>query len=560
MASPNVTNRGGPVIASPQIVPIIWGNGWPYDAGSPLANQLLAFLQFFVGPNSPQMAMLREYSTSSLVITPGGVVGNQVITAPGNPPSTLSDAQIQSALQGWIANAGNQTPGFPQPGPNVMYILFLPQAVSVTFRGKTSCGATNSFAGYHNTVGSVIYAVLPTCVTPTTTPYASVLVVLTTVCSHELGEAITDPDSNGWQDNNTNPRFEIGDICQGVVQGVGYQQLNANAGIVKAPGNQSFQVQALWSQTQNNCVFGPPVQPKFLTLPPVVFGGQPFSGTLTLNAPVPAFPAAGITITLASDNPAVTLTPGSVVIAPGTESATFSATTTAVPQALTVAVTATLGAQSINQLLTVLPPVIANFEYTPSAAQGYAYPPDAPEGALTLNLPAPTGGLIASVVSSEHLLVVPIPDELPITAGAVSPSVKYYLQVNPVGVTTPVTLTANVAGSSLSFGFDVLAGGPSNIVVKGLTLNPVSVTGGTTAFATFTLAAPVGPAGGKVTVASSNPTEAPVPGTVTLGAGATGGSFQIHTKPLQSPIHRVYATITVGQDGAPVHALLTITS
>lgn len=51
-----------------------------------------------------------------------------------------------------------------------------------------------------------------------------------------------------------------------------------------------------------------------------------------------------------------------------------------------------------------------------------------------------------------------------------------------------------------------------------------------------------------------------MPATVPLAAGATGGSFQIHTKPLQQPIHIQHSTISVGQDGTPAHAFLTITS
>jgi hypothetical protein len=81
MANPSVTNQGGTVITSPQIVPIIWGNSWPYDAGSPLANQLLSFFQFFVGGFSPAIAMLHEYSTSSVQIEPSGVVGNVTIVS-----------------------------------------------------------------------------------------------------------------------------------------------------------------------------------------------------------------------------------------------------------------------------------------------------------------------------------------------------------------------------------------------------------------------------------------------------------------------------------------------
>jgi hypothetical protein len=232
-------------------------------------------------------------------------------------------------------------------------VLFLPQSVVVTFNNQTSCAA-KSFNGYHNTFGNVIYSVLPCCVTPVTTPYATVLNILTTVCSHELGEAITDPNGNGWLDNNTNPRDEIGDVCQGT----GYPQLKAPAGVVLAPGGQAFQVQALWSQKQNNCVFGPSVQPKSLALPPAVIGGQSFSGTVTLTSPAPAFPAAGVNLTLAADNPAVTFAPASVNVAPGTQSATFNATTLAVPEALVVSITATLGTRSIKQEITLWPPAI----------------------------------------------------------------------------------------------------------------------------------------------------------------------------------------------------------
>lgn len=207
----------------------------------------------------------------------------------------------------------------------------------------------------------------------------------------------------------------------------------------------------------------------------------------------------------------------------------------------------------------MLPPAIQTFGYAPAEGVGYQYPPDAPVGTLTLNQPAPAGGLIVGVTSSNKLLAVPTPDELTILAGGTSPTVPFYLQVNPAGMTTRVTLTADVAGTSLPFIFTVLAGGPSNIVVSSLTITSPTVIGGATTFARFTLASAVGPQGGSIVVESSDPV-ARVPATVPLAAGATGGSFQIHTTPLQRPITRKYATIMAGKDGAPMHALLTITS
>src|SRR5581483_10764706 len=110
MPNPNVKYNGGPVIGNIEVVPVIWGNGWPYNQNSPLAGQLLTFLQFFVGPNSPNMPMLNEYSAGGIQIKPGSVVGNKIWPVPGNPPAALPDPSIQSTLLSWIGNANGQTP------------------------------------------------------------------------------------------------------------------------------------------------------------------------------------------------------------------------------------------------------------------------------------------------------------------------------------------------------------------------------------------------------------------------------------------------------------------
>jgi hypothetical protein len=557
MATPNVQNQGGAVIKNAQIVPIIWGNGFPYNQNSPLPGQLLSFLQLFVGSTSPMMKMLQEYSTPNALIGPGSVANNAMITAPGNPPAVLLDSQIQSTLLGWILNQNGQTPNFPPPTANTLYVIFLPQSVTV-FQddipgnvGK-SCAA---FGAYHWHVGNVVYAVINCCSVPTT-PVGVVLFNTTVICSHEIAEAITDPFGTGWLDVNTNPRDEIGDICQGL----GYPQLiNLPIGTISS-ATQTFSIQAIWSQSQQNCVFGPPVKLLAMTLPDVVYGGQPVSGIISLSDPVPTLPAGGVAISLSADHPVVQFNPPSVVIAPGGSSASIAVTTVGVPQTVVVNVKATLKAQSIQHSLTVLPPRIATFGYTPNGGKGYQYPPNSPQGTLVLNVAAPAGGLFASVVSSEPLLVPATPDELPIPAGAVSPSTPFYLGVKPVGVNTPVKLTANVAESSAFFIFEVVAGGPPNIVVKSLTINPATVIGGTPTFAHFTLAAPVGPGGGSIAVSSTDPTVATVPASVPLMAGATGGSFTIHTKPLQQPIAKKHCTIIAAQEGTPAYALLTTTS
>jgi hypothetical protein len=52
-------------------------------------------------------------------------------------------------------------------------------------------------------------------------------------------------------------------------------------------------------------------------------------------------------------------------------------------------------------------------------------------------------------------------------------------------------------------GVEVLAGGPSNIQVKSLTISNPKVIGGATTWGNFTLAAAVGPEGGSIVVESS---------------------------------------------------------
>ena len=113
MANPNPQPQGGPIIGAIQIVPIIWGSGWRYDAPSTLPPQLLAFLQFFAGPNNPQLQMLAEYDTGGTSIEPGAVVGNQIVVAPGNPPPQLTTVKSPTRFLARITNSNNQTPGFP---------------------------------------------------------------------------------------------------------------------------------------------------------------------------------------------------------------------------------------------------------------------------------------------------------------------------------------------------------------------------------------------------------------------------------------------------------------
>jgi Repeat of unknown function (DUF346) len=232
-APPSLTNHGGPIIGVVQVVAIYWGAAWSAAANSQLATQLDSFFDFIL--TSEYMDMLAEYSTATTTIQHGQRLPSARITT--SEPGTIvggvrqvTDAQIQTSLQGFIANGT-----VPATTPNTLYFIYLPPGVVSILGSSQSCAA---FCGYHNHIGGVRYAVIPFadctgCVFP-----GQFLDTLTEVSSHELAEAITDPDLNAWWDGGTGD--EIGDICNRQTTRLG-----------------GFLVQTEWSNGQNACVFAP---------------------------------------------------------------------------------------------------------------------------------------------------------------------------------------------------------------------------------------------------------------------------------------------------------------
>ena len=146
----------------------------------------------------------------------------------------VTDAQVQAALQGWIAV--NQVPATTS---NTLYFIFLPPGVVSELGSAQSCVA-GGYCGYHNEVGAVYYAVIPFVNCNGCTFPGQFLDTLTEVSSHELAEAITDPALNAWFDPATGD--EIGDIC--------------NRQTVRLGG---YLVQTEWSNAQQACAVAPPV-------------------------------------------------------------------------------------------------------------------------------------------------------------------------------------------------------------------------------------------------------------------------------------------------------------
>lgn len=220
-AAANLTYRGGPLLATVDVYTVFWGDGW---SNNPDRDRLNAFFDYIV--TSSYMDQLAEYSVQGYQIGYGTRSGSSLIPT-GSLTSSVSDADIQSMLQTQIASGT-----LPAPNAGTLYFVFLPDGVTVTLDGQSSC---QQFCGYHNANAGTYYAVVPF---PSCSGCVSSLATfdaITEVASHELAEAVTDPvPGQGWYDDTSG---EIGDICAWQTKSLG-----------------AYTVQLEWSNQQQSCV------------------------------------------------------------------------------------------------------------------------------------------------------------------------------------------------------------------------------------------------------------------------------------------------------------------
>jgi len=265
---------GGPVISNVHIVAVLYGAGAYLPNISGTATPTLG--QFYTDiTQSSYFDMLSEYSTAGVIAEDGTAGTNQIIghgffdglftitpTATNNG-ATISDAQIQSELLAQVAAGHLPAPVFDTQGNNnTLYMIFFPPGKTITAGGLTSC-VRGGFCAYHNSTNStfashrLFYGVHPDLQPPSGCSQGcggslSDFANVTIVTSHELSEAVTDPDVGpanslapplAWIDPVNS---EIGDICVG-------------QGASVVANNTAYAVQQEFSNLQNDCVKAPPV-------------------------------------------------------------------------------------------------------------------------------------------------------------------------------------------------------------------------------------------------------------------------------------------------------------
>jgi hypothetical protein len=197
-----VSNGGGPVIGNIQVNLIFWGSAWGDPSTSPGATDIENAVQTMLA--GPYFAKLAQYGASS-----GAYAGTVMLTT-SEPANPFSDASVGAMAWALIDNLTLPSPIALGPD-NQLYCFLMPPGVTPV---------NSQFTGEHNFApdpdpppdgslfarGNAYFAWIE---------YQSTLDQFTQIISHELVEACSDPDGNGFQVDPRNPNswHEIGDVC-----------------------------------------------------------------------------------------------------------------------------------------------------------------------------------------------------------------------------------------------------------------------------------------------------------------------------------------------------------
>ncbi|MCX6592434.1 MAG: S8 family serine peptidase [Acidobacteria bacterium] len=273
-----------------------------------------------------------------------------------------------------------------------------------------------------------------------------------------------------------------------------------------------------------------------------VVGGVQVSGTVTVDTA----PVADGLVSLSSSNPAVApLSPAAVVQA-GATVAVFNITTPAVATTGTSVISATYGGITKSITLTVRPVALSSISLASTTMNGGV---STTTNRVFLDGPAPAGGVVVALTSSDPAAVVPASVTVPVGA-TFSP--YFTITTSQVfGSNKVVTITGTYSTFVKT----------ANLTLKplpplSLALSPTSIVGPAPTTANRVQIDSPAPAGGATVSLSSSSPAVIVPATVLIAEGAgTSPDFTINTLEVAvaTPV-----TITATYNGNSVTAVLTV--
>jgi len=212
--SGNLTNHGGHEIPSAGFYPIYWNATVANSPGSQgygtLQSEIHDFVTSFADgadysktDPSADYSIIQQYGSRDTISPILWLAGEKVDQQPFQ--STISDSKVQSYIASLFAKG-------VAANTRDIYAVYFPSGMKITLQGGTSCSA---FCGYHGHFtyngNDYKYAVFPyaDCRACSLSGKA-VADMLTIVSSHEIREAVTDPDLNAWYDASG---YEADDKC-----------------------------------------------------------------------------------------------------------------------------------------------------------------------------------------------------------------------------------------------------------------------------------------------------------------------------------------------------------
>ena len=206
-----IRNNGGSVLTAPVVVTITWpADDADVDAEEAFGDEL--------GATKYWATIGADYGVGT--ISSGAPNHVRMTTA---PPSTWADTEVDAWIADHAMNPGKD--GFPAPTDQIVYTIYLPDSVSLTYAGTDMCA--QGIGGYHTSTSvrladgtdlDVAYAIIGNC--------GGGISSKTATASHELIEASTDPHPGtdlayygftqataAW-DVLMNFQSEVGDACE----------------------------------------------------------------------------------------------------------------------------------------------------------------------------------------------------------------------------------------------------------------------------------------------------------------------------------------------------------
>ena len=183
-----VSFGGNPIIMDARVALIFYGSAWNDLSLSPNCVNIQSAVQTVLA--TPYLSVLRDYECNGAGMD---TAWNRIITNPPGNPFDGNDAGDRA--NDLIDNFYSGFPAYNRPN---FYAFFLPPGVALELSGEN---------GVHSNDGNVYYS----------WQLYGPLDTITTTFTHELVEAMTDPDGNGWQVDPRNDTSwnEIADVCNG---------------------------------------------------------------------------------------------------------------------------------------------------------------------------------------------------------------------------------------------------------------------------------------------------------------------------------------------------------